>query len=149
MQDREKPNDAEQLARARAYIKLVLTGASRPAESVSDADAVFAYRKQLEKFSPAYADQVGAVMHAIATAPALLEQAQAFADRTEASMRELGVTGDHFTQDQRARWKQGSLRGYLGLSPNAAEQNPPGPWIPEFPASAAAKNRARKSPKPH
>ena len=131
--DEMKLNNVEQLARARAYIKFVFAGASRPAESVSDDDALFAYAKQLEHFSPAYADQVGTVMHDIAVDPDLLKQAQAFADRMEADMRELGVTGDYFTQDQRARWKQGSLRGYLGLSPDADEQDAVGPWIAEFP----------------
>jgi hypothetical protein len=46
------------------------------------------------------------------------ERAERFADRMEAQMRELGATGDFFCQAQRDRWRQHSIRAYLGLSPD-------------------------------
>ena len=46
------------------------------------------------------------------------KKAEEFADRMEAQMRELGATGDFFCDAQRARWRQHSIRAYLGLSPD-------------------------------
>jgi hypothetical protein len=47
------------------------------------------------------------------------EKAEQFADRMEAQMRDIGATGDFFCDAQRARWRQHSIRAYLGLSPDA------------------------------
>lgn len=47
-----------------------------------------------------------------------LEQAEAFADRMEAKMRKLGSTGDFLCAPQRLRWRQHSIRAYLGSSPD-------------------------------
>jgi hypothetical protein len=44
------------------------------------------------------------------------EKAEQFADRMEAQMRSLGATGDFFCNAQRLRWRQHSIRAYLGLS---------------------------------
>ncbi len=44
------------------------------------------------------------------------QKAEAFADRMEAKMRELGSTGDYFCVAQRERWREHSIRAYLGLS---------------------------------
>lgn len=46
-----------------------------------------------------------------------LAKAQQFADRMEVQMRELGSTADYFCVPQRERWRQHSIRAYLGLSP--------------------------------
>ncbi len=46
------------------------------------------------------------------------EKAEQFADRMEAQMRSVGATGDFFCDAQRTRWRQHSIRAYLGLSPD-------------------------------
>lgn len=45
------------------------------------------------------------------------ERAEEFADRMEGAMRDLGSTGDFFCDAQRERWRQHSVRAYLGISP--------------------------------
>lgn len=49
------------------------------------------------------------------------QRAERFADRMEAQMRKLGATADYLCDSQRERWRQHSIRAYLGLSPNAEE----------------------------
>lgn len=44
------------------------------------------------------------------------KKAEEFADRMESQMRELGATGDFFCSAQRERWRQHSIRAYLGES---------------------------------
>jgi hypothetical protein len=50
------------------------------------------------------------------------EKAEQFADRMEAKMRNLGATGDFFCEPQRVRWRQHSIRAYLGLSPDPGSE---------------------------
>jgi|SwirhisoilCB3_FD_contig_91_320749_length_926_multi_4_in_0_out_0_2 CHASE1-domain containing sensor protein len=46
------------------------------------------------------------------------KKAEAFADRMEAKLRKLGSTADFFCASQKLRWRQHSIRAYLGLSPD-------------------------------
>lgn len=51
------------------------------------------------------------------------EKAEQFADRIEAEMRNLGATGDFFCDAQRVRWRQHSIRAYLGISPETDSEH--------------------------
>ena len=53
----------------------------------------------------------------LAEDPQLQAKAEQFADRMEAQMRSVS-TGDFFCDSQRVRWRQHSIRAYLGLSPD-------------------------------
>jgi len=52
-----------------------------------------------------------------------LAKAEQFADDMEAQMRELGATGDFFCTAQRERWRQHSIRAYLGASPGEPDDS--------------------------
>ncbi|MGA1988474.1 MAG: hypothetical protein ABSG72_19555 [Candidatus Sulfotelmatobacter sp.] len=52
-----------------------------------------------------------------------LAKAEEFADRMEAQMRELGANGDYFCAAQRERWRQHSIRAYLGSSPGEPDDS--------------------------
>jgi hypothetical protein len=106
---------------------------------VSDDAALYAYTEQLKEFSPTYAERVEKKMGEIAANPDLLKQALVCADQFEAAIRKLGTNGDGFDQDSRARWKQHSLKAFLGLSPDFSSDSKRladfRPWWPKFPGS--------------
>jgi len=54
--------------------------------------------------------------------PDELARAQAFADRMESKMREIGLVGDFFCESQRQLWRQHAIRGYLGQSPDPKDE---------------------------
>lgn len=56
--------------------------------------------------------------------------AEDFADRIAAKMRELGSTDDFFCSAQRVRWRQHSIRAYLGLSSDAEAESSSAPSQP-------------------
>lgn len=58
------------------------------------------------------------------------KSAEAFAHRMEAKMRELGSTDDFFCDTQRERWRQHSIRAYLGLSSDDEVESSSTPPIP-------------------
>jgi hypothetical protein len=45
-------------------------------------------------------------------------RAEAFADRLEAKMRLVGSTGEYFCESQRVVWRQQTIRGFMGVSPD-------------------------------
>jgi hypothetical protein len=63
-------------------------------------------------------------MSPMKTDPTKLAKAEQFADRMEAQMRDLGATGDYFCDEQRKRWRQHSIRAYLGTSSTSPTKNP-------------------------
>ena len=44
-----------------------------------------------------------------------LAKAKQFADRMEAQMRKLGASGDYFCTEQHKRWREHSIRAYMGV----------------------------------
>jgi len=50
------------------------------------------------------------------------KKAEEFADYMEAEFRKLGASGDFFCRQQRLRWREHSIRAYLGSS-HAGEES--------------------------
>ena len=55
--------------------------------------------------------------------PEKQKRAEEFADRMEAQMRTSGANSDFFCDSQRERWRQHSIRAYLGLSPKSHQSD--------------------------
>ena len=51
------------------------------------------------------------------------KKAEEFADYMEEEMRRIGATGDYFCTEQHKRWRQHTIRAFLGLSPGQDEDN--------------------------
>jgi len=66
--------------------------------------------------------------------PEELARAEAFADRMESKMRDMGFVGDYLCNSQRQVWRQHAIRGFLGQSPDPkAEAEAPSRMPTAFP----------------
>jgi hypothetical protein len=58
-------------------------------------------------------------------------KAEKFADKYEAAIAGLGSTGKYFCPEQRLRWRQQSIRAFMGTSPSFDRElaNPDAPPV--------------------